>query len=203
MTIAGKWIVECAELESLKGNSVERLKAFLSREVDRYRPPYGRHSIDSKRQCVFCGTTNNLEYLRDLAGNRRYWPVRASTCDTAAVTRDRDQLWAEAKARFDQGENWWLAGDLQLAQIEQAEERMEVEIDPWEDQIASFSENATEFRTQILIFKLFNISELEQTKSDQKRVAAILRKLGFKRIKRREGNRTFWAFIRETKPLGG
>jgi predicted P-loop ATPase len=196
MTISGKWIVECAELEALGTSTVERLKAFLSREVDRYRPPYGRRAIDSKRQCVFAGTTNNLEYLRDMAGNRRYWPVRCKDrdCDVAGVVRDRDQLWAEAKFRFEQGENWWLTGEMQKLQAEQAEERME--LDPWEEIILAGITEKVEVRIKEIATKLLGIAECDLSKSDQRRIGAILRHHKFERVVRREGKVQYKAFVR-------
>jgi predicted P-loop ATPase len=197
MTISGKWIVECAELEALGTSTVERLKAFLSREVDRYRPPYGRRAIDSKRQCVFAGTTNNLEYLRDMAGNRRYWPVRCKDreCDVPGIVRDRDQLWAEAKHRYEQGENWWLTGELQKLQAEQAEERMEA--DPWEEIILNGIAQAPEVRVKEIATKLLHILDCDLTKVDQRRIGAILRHAGYERTSKRENGERFRVFIRK------
>lgn len=94
--LMGKRCVEFGELDSLRRNEVETIKAFVTRQVDNVRPPYGRKSVEIYRQCVFYGTTNRAEYFRDETGNRRFNPVEVGRLDFAALRRDRCQLWAEA-----------------------------------------------------------------------------------------------------------
>lgn len=95
-TLQGIWIVEMGELAQLKKNEIETVKGFLTREVDKYRPSFGRKTIEAPRQCVFLGSTNSEEYLRDDSGNRRFVPVRVGQLDFEKLARDRDQLFAEA-----------------------------------------------------------------------------------------------------------
>ncbi|HVY26941.1 MAG TPA: virulence-associated E family protein [Polyangiaceae bacterium] len=117
------WIYEFAELAAIKGRESERVKNFVSSRQDHYRPSYGRRTRDFPRQCVFCGSTNETQYLPDRTGNRRFWPVRCGRVDVAALVEDRDQLWAEAVARFKSGEAWHsdTAELVQLCQDEQAD----------------------------------------------------------------------------------
>ncbi len=115
------WIIEVAELDSMGKPEVSKIKAFISRTVDRFRPPYGRRVIEAPRQCVFVGTTNSSEYLKDATGARRFWPVKAGKIDLAAIKRDRDQLWAEAVTLHKEGVVWWPdANTTRLAEVEQA-----------------------------------------------------------------------------------
>lgn len=88
--------VEFGELDQLRRNELETTKAFVTRQVDKVRPPYGRRSLEISRQCVFFGTTNKEHYLKDDTGNRRFKPVEVGWLDFKALARDRDQLWAEA-----------------------------------------------------------------------------------------------------------
>ena len=80
----------------------------MSRSSDRFRPPYGRRLIESPRQCVFAGTVNHHDYLKDDSGGRRFWPVQCGRIDVGRLEQDRDQLWAEAKAKYAGGAIWWL-----------------------------------------------------------------------------------------------
>lgn len=103
--LRGVWIHEMGELASLKKTEVETVKAFLSRRVDRYRPTFGKLEVMAPRQCVFAGSTNRSEYLRDDTGNRRFVIVRVGNkFDHEANNSNRDQLWAEAKALYEIGE---------------------------------------------------------------------------------------------------
>jgi predicted P-loop ATPase len=130
----GVWIVEIAELDAMSRAEVSRIKAFLTRTTDRFRPPYGRYTIEVPRQCVFAGTVNLDTYLRDETGNRRFWPLRCGTIDIDALARDRDQLWAEAVHRFREGAIWWI-DDPALLAVAREEQDRRYQADAWEDLI--------------------------------------------------------------------
>jgi putative DNA primase/helicase len=116
LQLAGKWIVELGELDAISRHESTQVKAFLSRQEDVYRVPFGRVSESFPRQCVFAGTTNSDTHLKDETGNRRWWPVRCQKIDLAALAQDRDQLWAEAFAMFKEGKNWYLDSELLTAE---------------------------------------------------------------------------------------
>ena len=101
-------MIELAELDSMSRGDVARIKAFISRTTDRFRPPYGRRVIEAPRQCVFAGTVNLTEYLRDETGSRRFWPIACTRIDVDGLAAARDQLWAEARDRHLAREAWWL-----------------------------------------------------------------------------------------------
>lgn len=119
------WFIELAELSTFRKSEDQALKAFISRTDDTYRPPYGRANVKSPRRCVFVGTTNDDDYLRDPTGHRRFWPVKCSGIEVDALARDRDQIWAEAVVRFHQGEEWWLSNEEAAGAEQQAALRME------------------------------------------------------------------------------
>ena len=94
LAMQGVWVMEVAELASMRARDAESIKAFLSAQVDRFRPPYGRNMVELPRGTVFVGTTNEAEFLDDPTGARRFWPVKVGRIDVLGLTRDRDQLWA-------------------------------------------------------------------------------------------------------------
>ena len=134
MHMQGVWIIEIAEFDAIGKAEVSRIKAFLTRTTDRFRPPYGRYTIEVPRSCAFAGTVNPDTYLRDETGNRRFWPVRCGMIDIDALARDRDQLWAEAVARFRDGAIWWL-DTPELVATATAEQAKRYQADAWDDLI--------------------------------------------------------------------
>lgn len=127
-SLRGAWIIELAELASIKRSDVEQVKNFLSKREDVYRQAYGKRVQPYPRQCVFFGTTNEDDFLKGDTGNRRFWVVRvdASKCSFKdpfkAIREDRDQLWAEAMVRFNENETLYLDPDMEKeARIRQQE----------------------------------------------------------------------------------
>lgn len=122
--LSGHWIIEVSELQGMRKSEIEKVKAFLSRGTDRARTAYAITVTEARRQCVPIGTTNSEQYLRDLTGNRRIWPVRIEKFDLAALECDRDQLWAEAAAREAGGASIRLPEELWSAAALEQQERL-------------------------------------------------------------------------------
>ena len=115
--LQGTWLVEVAELDAFRGSDVSRIKQFLSVRTDKFRKAYGRNTGEYPRSCVFFGTTNASEYLRDKTGNRRFWPIDTSVQPATKnifnqLQNERDQLWAEAFVRWQAGEPLYLEGEV-------------------------------------------------------------------------------------------
>ena len=111
--LQGYWILELGELAGLKKMDVETVKAFITRQDDKFRHSYGYSVEDHPRQCIIVGSTNNGDgFLRDVTGNRRFWPV---TCTTNSPHRPWEvesivpQLWAEAQVLYRAGEQLYLS----------------------------------------------------------------------------------------------
>lgn len=102
-SMQGSWIVELPELQGFSKAEVTTIKGFVSRPIDKVRLSYQRRASEFPRQCVFIGSTNESEYLRDTTGGRRFWPIACgvSEIDTDRLAREIDQIWAEAKAMYD------------------------------------------------------------------------------------------------------
>ncbi len=186
LTVQEAVIVELAEIERyVKGRS-EIAKAFLTRTVDDVRLPYGRRNVQLKRRCVFAGTTNASVPFDDPTGLRRFWPVR---CDQALVSEhlneERDQLWAEARARYCEGEKWYLDPCAEREAL--AHQSLFQSEDPWEEQIAKLVANRDEVSVSDIAQGL-RLPVERQSKSESNRIASILPRLGFARAPRRRVN---------------
>lgn len=200
--IQGKWIIEVAEMDSFRKAEVSQIKEMLTTPVDRFKIPYQKYSADFPRQCVFVGTTNEQEYLQDMTGARRFWPILCHHIHLDYLVKNRAQLFAEAYHRWqlwkewrtshpkdnpnEAPETWWNLPDA-LAKAEQDKRR---EHDPWEDDIAEFIRDKKDEGVQIRdIMKELAISKERQTKKEEMRIGRILRLMGWeKRTTRLDDN---------------
>ena len=121
--VQGFWIIEIQELAGMRKADIEKVKAFISSNDDKYRASYGHHVEVHPRQCIIFATVNGERgYLRDLTGNRRFWIIKINsknvTPDFAFTKEFKDQVWAEAKHYYEHGEKLFLSGEF----LEAAEE---------------------------------------------------------------------------------
>jgi predicted P-loop ATPase len=195
MQLSGVWGHELAELDAYSRAETGRIKAWVSRTVDRYRPPYGTRVIEVPRSCVFIGTTNNDSYLKDETGNRRFWPVKATRIDGAGLERDRDQLWAEAYRLYKGGAPWWF---IKRDVVEQAqrEQRDRLIDDPWWDVITAYLETRTSVSVAEVLTEAICIDRSRQSQVEQNRVARCLKAHGWLRGQVRTGGKQTWRYRR-------
>ena len=114
--LQGFWIMEISEMNGIKKVEVETVKSFASRQDDKYRVPYGTVVESHPRQCIIVGTTNTTTgFLRDITGNRRFWPVAVSGVSPLHPWDMKPELvgqvWAEALSLYKKGETLILTGD--------------------------------------------------------------------------------------------
>lgn len=180
MALLGVWVLEFSEIQHLIRNEVEVIKAFLSRAVDRYRPPYGKAYVDRPRQGVLIGTTNTNDYLRDSSGNRRIWPIRCQFADAEWIAANRVQLWAEAAAREAANEAIWLDDDnTRKEAAEHQADRMTD--DSWTDPVAEWLAGRVEVRIADVLSSALSIPKDRQGKREQMRAGDVMRSLGWER----------------------
>ena len=192
VALCGKWIVCFDEMHALRSPDVlELAKNFLTRRIDKYRPPYGEHEIERARSCVFAGTTNSAQYLHDPTGNRRFWPVLVGAIDVAAIRRDRDQIWAEANEMRRGGVQWWPTPEVQALLVGVTENRTHQ--DTWSEMIASYISSIDWTSIELCLTHL-GFERKDHQPRDLTRVAKILIELGWERYQDREGGRRCWRY---------
>lgn len=128
--LQGYWLLEIGELAGMKKADIDKVKAFISRQDDKYRASFGRRVTPHPRQCVFFGTTNSEKgYLRDITGNRRFWTVKTPGGGLKRTWQLTDddvrQIWAEALVYVRAGEKLYLDADLEILAKEEQREAME------------------------------------------------------------------------------
>jgi putative DNA primase/helicase len=191
--LQGVWLYELAELASMRARDAEVVKGFLSAQVDRFRPPYGRNVVILPRQSVVCGSTNEPEFLDDPTGARRFHPVRVGRVDLAGITRDRGQLWAEAYEPFGDAvpPTWWMTPeeDAQLVEAQAPFQRT----DPWETAVRewlypevpggngaqAFYAHRDGLTIANLLTHALSVPAPQQTRAAAMRAAGILTRLGW------------------------
>lgn len=197
--LRGVWGYELAELDSLNKAETSASKAFFTSTEDKYRPPYGHRDIRAKRQCVFAGTVNHDQYLRDSTGNRRYWPVR---CGELKVRGDdsleqvRAQLFAEAVVKFNAGERWYPVerDDVEMFRLQQADREVG---DVWEDLIENRTVGKLEISMNTIFRDILDIEPAKMTRAEQIRVGEAMRRLGWAKKRMRVGSNRSYVYVRE------
>jgi putative DNA primase/helicase len=139
------WIFEIGELSAMKKTEVEEVKAFLSKTEDRYRVAFDRQVSEFPRKCVFFGTTNTREFLRDTSGNRRFWPI-VVTPEHAKLNHwehlgdsEVRQIWAEVLTWYRASESLML--DNEAREESERQQAAHMESDPREGLIQEWLES--------------------------------------------------------------
>jgi predicted P-loop ATPase/5S rRNA maturation endonuclease (ribonuclease M5) len=192
MILGRSWIIELAELESMRKSEVTQLKSFITRRSDIFRPPYGRAVIEVPRRCVFAASTNEESYLRDPTGNRRFWPVRVTLDDAAGLADIRDQLWAEAVELYRTGERWWFE-DREIIAAAHEEQQAREQVDPWHDLVmAAVDGRAHTTTTDVL--SAIGVDKARRSNADAQRVAWVLRQAGWTRARVQQRGGRDWRY---------
>ncbi|QCU53082.1 virulence protein E [Burkholderia pseudomallei] len=201
--MAGKWVIELAELDALSKSESSNSKRFFSTAVDTYRPPYAKRAIDVPRQSVFAGTVNFDTYLKDESGNRRYWPVKvADVLNLKGLAADRDQIWAEAYQTYCE----WDAANMEADSVLPApwqvlpeekplfrvEQDARYEGDVFEPMIARFIELRDKVTMEEILGECLKLDISKWTPAEQRRIGKAIKSIGWVRKRESKGARGWY-----------
>jgi predicted P-loop ATPase len=201
MQTRGVWGIEVSELDAMSRMEVSRIKSFITRTTDRFRPPYGSRIIESRRSCVFWGTTNSDGYLKDETGGRRFWPIKIGRINVDLLQKMRDQLWAEAVVLYDARVPWWLTKKDAQADAERHQRDRYIG-DPWDKAIAEYVETASEVTMDEVLRFAVNLEIGRCGQSEMNRAARCLRSLGLSRVQVRTGDKRVYKYRKQVTEAG-
>jgi predicted P-loop ATPase len=209
-TLRGRWGVEIGEMDSFSKADVAKVKQAITTRFDVYRPSYGRTARSFRRECVFVGTTNKDDYLRDESGARRFLPLKVGRVDIRQLMALRDQLWAEAVHLFREGFEWW-----RLPEGAQREQDARYQEDSWMEPIARWldgkcgpdayeggvlrdlkTDRVMECTSSDLLWRALRIDTARHSRQDQMRVAAVMARLGWPKFRPNRNGVRLWCWYR-------
>jgi len=189
--IRGHWLHEFGEMGSIARTESMRQKSFLSRQVDEFRPSYGRREIRCPRQLVFAGTTNEWQWNKDPTGGRRFWPVAIpDEVNVKGLEAERDNLLAEAYSLAMAGERFWPTADEQrdiFDPVQLMRESSEAYVEILGAWAATLVASEREFSLTTAIMTGLKIDAKSITRDIQTRVGQALAKLDYERFEKRTG----------------
>lgn len=200
--LQGRWLYEISELDAMARAEVTKIKAFIASRLDWYRASFDKRPREYPRQLVFAGTTNEHQYLIDGTGNRRFWPIDVTRIiDTEYVASVRDQLFAEAWHRVQQGEQFFPTQreELELFLPEQNARMIE---SPIETRLLDYLVNNAEgmLKNQIQIVNALagiqiDITKLGPGRFHEKQAGTAFKKFGWERKRSSLAGRP-WVYIK-------
>jgi len=190
--LRGKWLIEVAEMHAMSKVEATQLKSFITRQIEIYRVPFGRLEVREPRQCVFVGTTNESQYLKDASGGRRFWPVECGVSgriNLDLLAYNRDQLFAEAKLNYENQGAIYPDAAFEREYLMPAQAARYAG-DIWEDKVAQFLDGREQVTIPEIAREALFVIEGQMADGHNRRIASILRGLGW--ASTRVNSKRFW-----------
>ncbi len=202
MALDGVWLYEVGEMDSFNRAETTAVKAFVTTQVDHYREPYARRTIDRPRQVAFAGTTNQGEYLKDTTGNRRFFPIRLTgTLDLDKLAEWRGQLLEEALQVFRSGARLYASREEEAQYIRPEQESREI-VDPWVYKLQDWLDDPVQRGTmQFTSLELLTeaigleVEKIDNNRGAATRIGNLMARLGWRKDRRSTGRRE-WVYVR-------
>lgn len=179
IALQGKLLLEVAELDSFYKADFNTIKKMLSCRSDRFRMPYSRTIEEFPRSCIFAGSTNDFEYIKDQTGGRRFWPISVGKIDLDYINTMREQLFAEAVYLYKNKTTWWEMPYSTSAEQEKrrASDAWEATLQEWLNQ-NKHEASQKKYLLSSIASSVFGVSIDRLEKRTQMRIAQILRRVG-------------------------
>ncbi len=188
--LQGKWVVEIPELAGIWKSDDNDTKNWLTLQSPRVSKKYDPDAVELPRRVLFGGTTNLDGVIQDATGSRRFafLTIGGYKIDVEWVTKNAEQIWAQAKTWLDEGENWWFNDEEFEAQIQ--ENTAFKRSHPWEEAISDWSKDKSRFTTDDIFMYVLDKPMERRTHKDSMDIGSILKGLGFKKLTIKVGDRT-------------
>jgi predicted P-loop ATPase len=198
--IQGVWLYEISEMHSFNRAEATRVKQFISSPEDTWVPKYVRGRVKVKRQVVFAGSTNESLYLKDWTGNTRFWPLRCESngerINLARIAGQREQLFAEAVARYKAGDRRYPTAEEATALFEPEQAARLIE-HPWMEVIRGWLAGTTvaNVTTVEVLHEACKVETSKMTMLQMQDVGRLMSLLGWERKRKSTGDRG-WVYVR-------
>ena len=180
LLIQGCMIAELPEMSSVRKGDIQKFKELVTVLEDVYRPKYARKAITRPRQVVLAGTINDPEWLDDPSGARRFIQIHIEKqIDTDWYKSNREQIFAEALADFNSGEQYWIPAEI-------TGENPQI-YDAREDKIIQLGHRQSEWKMLDILVELGYPPD-RHSRALQMEIAGLLKKRQWKKNHTREGN---------------
>jgi len=190
--IQGRWLVEIPDMTGFSRREHSHVLATIAIREDIYRPSYGRYTAEYPRVAIFAATSETDDYLQDIRGRRRYWPLRCTAIDIDTLRAQRDQIFAQAVVEYKTGANWY-----EVPLRADREQRERAEADLWEDRVLEYAEimwaesqragAKIAITSSDILLKAIELPLSKQTDAEKRRIKRIMRDAGW--IQVRDPNR--------------
>lgn len=178
----GNVILEFQELSGMGKKDRNKVKQWITLSADEFRKPYDPLPTKFPRKFILAGTTNDMQYLNDPTGDRRFWPVKVGDVNIKLLKEEREQLWAEAVYRALNGEKHYIEPDDPIYRLMQSEQSARYSGDAWDDCVSQYVEDKSCVTVDQIFSELLMIERGRWNKFDRDRITTILTRLGFETV---------------------
>jgi len=197
---AGNVILEFQELTGMTAKDRNRIKQFITIEVDHYRKPHQHVTTKFPRQFVMAGTVNDMQYLNDPTGGRRFWPISVGDdIDLEGLKEVTEHLWAEAVHRAKSGEIWYIDKDDPIYSLMEKEQASRYIGHPWDDIIANYVEHMDTVKIEDIYTDVLKIDRGKWDRRTRSDICSSLSRAGFvgKVMWDNAAKKSMWKWIRK------